>query len=176
MERSRALPARRWGTALLAGGLAVLVLLLLPRSNGVPVESPDSVDVAALAARSAARLGFTPVVPRGLGAGWTPRGASVQRGTDGRPTWHLTYLTPSGEVAGVQQADHATPAWEGRQVTDGREQGTRLIGGVTWVVRSRTDRGVVSLVRRPAGGSTLTAVVSGSGGDAEVQALAAAVS
>ena len=60
-------------------------------------------------------------------------------------------------------------------MTDGRQQGSRLIGGAPWLVRSRTDRGVVSLVRRPVGGSSLTTVVTGSGGDAEVDRLAAAL-
>ncbi|MFI7588572.1 DUF4245 family protein [Spongisporangium articulatum] len=156
---------------LLVSGVA---LLLLPRPNGVPVEG---VDVAAAAARDRAELGFAPTVPAGLGAGWVVRGTDVQRGTDGRPTWHLTYVTPSGEVAGLQQTVEATPAWESRQVTDGRDVGTRLVAGVAWVVRSREDRGIISLVRRPEPGDRAgaTTVVSTSGSQAEADELATAV-
>lgn len=153
-------------------GIAMVILLLVPRPDTIPTRS---IDVASAAGELESELGFTPAVPQGLDDAWVARDARVQRGTDGLPTWHVTYVTPGGEVAGIQQAADATPAWESRQVTDGREQGTRTIAGVEWVIRSRTDRGVISLVRRPSGTDPTTTVVTGSGTQAELDQLATAV-
>jgi hypothetical protein len=154
-------------------GLVVVLLLLVPRPNRIPERTLD-VTAAVTAAR--AKLGFTPANPI-LPAGWTARTADVQRGTDQLPTWHLSYLTPSGHYVGVQQTAKATPAWEARQVTDGQEQGTRLINGRNWTIRSRLDRGVTSLVlRQPQidGRPPITTVVSGAAPDAEVDQFATA--
>lgn len=149
-------------------GLVFALTLLVPRPNKIPERS---LDVAAAASASQAKLGFAPANPI-MPTDWTPRTADVLRGTDQLPTWHLSYTTPSGHYAGVQQTADATPAWEARQVTDGREQGTRVIGGQAWVIRSRLDRGITSLVlRRPA----TTTVVTGTAPEAELDQLAEAV-
>jgi Protein of unknown function (DUF4245) len=147
-------------------GLVVALLLLVPRPNEIPVRT---LDVPAAAAAAQAELGFAPVNPI-LPAGWTARTADVQRATDQLPTWHLSYTTPSGHYAGIQQARNATPAWEARQVTDGKEQGTRLINGREWIIRSRLDRGVTSLVLRQ---PPITTVVTGTGPDPELDLFAA---
>jgi uncharacterized protein DUF4245 len=150
-------------------GIVGLLLLLVPRPNAIPERT---LDVTAAARSASSQLGFAPAVPDGLPGAWTARAADVQRGTDGLPTWHLTYTTPSGRYAGVQQAKNATPAWEARQVTDGRDQGERTIGATTWTVRSRTDRGVTSYVLRAGG---LTTVVTGTATTGEMDTFAAAV-
>jgi hypothetical protein len=149
-------------------GLILVFLLLVPRPNKI-VER--SLDVPAAAQASAAELGFTPADPT-LPEGWTARTADVQRGTDGLPTWHLTYTSPSGFYVGVQQTAKATPAWEARQVTDGAERGTIDVGGKTWVIRSRTDRGITSWVLRE---PPITTVVTGTAGEPELALFATAV-
>jgi Protein of unknown function (DUF4245) len=154
-------------------GIVVLLLLLVPRPNQIPTRTLD-VESAAQGARS--QLGFPPAVPADLPAGWTPRAASVQLGTtDGLATWHLTYTTPSGRYAGVQQTENATAAWEARQVTDGRVQGTRRIGSRNWIVRSRVDRGVTSLVLRQPGRVPITTIVTGTATASEIDQFARAV-
>jgi hypothetical protein len=150
-------------------GLALVFVLLVPRPNRIPERT---LDVTAAARASASELGFSPANPTGLPAGWTARAADVQRGTDQLPTWHLSYTTPSGRYAGVQQTADATAGWESRQVTDGREQGNRQIGGQSWIVRSRTDRGITSLVLRA---PPITTVVTGTATPAEIAQFAAAV-
>jgi hypothetical protein len=150
-------------------GLVVVLLLLVPRPNKLPERT---INVAAAAQADAARLGFTPAVPQGLPAGWTARAAAVQRATDDLKTWHVTYTTPTGRYAGVQQTKGATADWEARQVTDGKEQGTRSLGGHRWIVRSRVDRGTISLVLR---GSPVTTVVTGTATQAEIDQFAEAV-
>jgi hypothetical protein len=149
-------------------GIVVVLLLLVPRPNQIPERSLD-VPAAASGARS--ELGFAPADPS-LPNGWTATVADVQHDTDDLPTWHLTYTTPSGHYAGVQQAKNATAAWESRQVTDGREQGTETIGSHSWIIRSRTDRGVTSLVLR---GPVITTVVTGTATSAEIDEFAGAV-
>ena len=148
-------------------GLVLALLLLVPRPNKIPERTLD-VTAAAVAAR--AQLGFAPANPV-LPAGWTARAADVQQATDDLPTWHLSYTTPSGHYAGIQQTAHATAAWEARQVTDGKEQGTRFIDGREWIIRSRIDRGVTSWVLRQ---PPITTVVTGTAPDAELDQFAEA--
>jgi Protein of unknown function (DUF4245) len=149
-------------------GLILVFLLLVPRPNRIPERT---IDVTAAAGAARSELGFAPADPQ-LPAGWTPRTADVRRGTDDRPTWHLTYTSPSGRYVGVQQAAKATPAWEARQVTDGAEQGTVAVGGRTWVVRSRLDRGITSWVLRE---PPVTTVVTGTATEPELSLFATAV-
>jgi hypothetical protein len=149
-------------------GLILIFLLLVPRPNKIPERT---LDVPAAAQNATSELGFSPAVPS-LPAGWTARTADVQRGTDQLPTWHLTYTTPSGFYVGVQQAAKATADWENRQVTDGVARGTTSVGGKTWVVRSRTDRGITNWVLRE---PPITTVVSGTAPEPELALFATAV-
>jgi hypothetical protein len=149
-------------------GLILVFLLLVPRPNKIPERT---LDVPAAARASAAELGFAPANPT-LPAGWTARTADVQRGTNDLPTWHLTYTSPSGHYVGVQQTANATAAWEARQVTDGKEKGSTSVGGKTWVVRSRTDRGITSWVLRE---PPITTVVTGNAPEAELALFASSV-
>ena len=150
--------------AVILGCVAVLVLIV-PRPN--EVRQPD-VDAAGAARTARASLGFEPAVPAGLPAGWAARRSEVQVGTDRVRMWSLQYWTGRG-YASVRQARGATPGWEARQVTDGREDGTVTVAGREWVVRSRTDRGITSWVLRAGG---LTTVVTGTASAAELETLA----
>lgn len=149
-------------------GIVLVLILLVPRPNQVPERT---LDIASAVAAARPQIGFAPANPS-LPFGWTATAADVQNDTDDLPTWHLTFTTPSGHYAGVQQAKDATAAWESRQVTDGREAGTRKIGTHSWVIRSRSDRGVISLVLR---GAVVTTVVTGTATEAEMEQFAAAV-
>jgi len=146
-------------------GCVVVLVLIVPRPN--EVRQPD-VDAAAAARVARAGLSFVPAVPAGLPAGWAARRAEVQAGTDDVPMWSLQYWTGTG-YASVRQARGATPDWEARQVTDGRENGTVTIDGRAWVVRSRTDRGITSWVLRA---GDLTTIVTGTASTAELETLA----
>ena len=141
------------------------LVLLMPRPN--QVIQPQA-DVAA-AARGARGAGFAPTVPQDLPPGWQATSARLQRGTDGVITWHVGYVTPSGNYAGFEQAGSPTRAWENTQVTDGPERGTVQVAGQTWLVRSRTDRGITSWVLRRPG---LTTIVTGTADEAELTQLA----
>ena len=147
-----------------------VLLLIVPRPNKVPVQS---IDVPGVATSVRGQLGFSPSVPRGLPGGWTAVAAEVQQATGNIPTWHLSYLTPSGHYAGVQEAAHPSQAWENRQVTDGAAtQGHHQAAGRRWLVRSRTDRGITSWVLRA---PDRTTIVTGTAGQAELDQLASAL-
>ncbi|GLY14709.1 DUF4245 domain-containing protein [Kineosporia rhizophila] len=151
-------------------GIVLVLLLLVPRPNEVPTRS---IDPASAAVGAQADLGFTPVVPE-LSEGWTPRAAGLQlKATDDVTAWQLTYTTPSGTYAGVQQAENPTEAWESRQVTDGKEDGTENVGGLEWVNRSRTDRGTTSWVHR--GDNGITTIVTGTADETQMAQFATAV-
>jgi len=149
-------------------GLILVFLLLVPRPNKIPERT---LDVSAAAQAATTELGFAPADPA-LPEGWTARTADVQRGTDNLPTWHLTYTSPSGRYVGVQQTAKATKDWEARQVTDGAERGTTSVGGKTWVIRSRTDRGITNWVLRE---PPVTTVVTGTATEPELALFATAV-
>jgi hypothetical protein len=151
--------------AVIVGVVAVLVLIV-PRPN--EVTQPD-VDAAAAARTARIGLGFEPAVPVGLPSGWAARTATSLVGTDDVEMWSLQYRTPAGDYGSVRQARDATPAWEARQVTDGREDGTVTIAGQPWVVRSRTDRGITSWVLRA---GDLTTIVTGTASATELETLA----
>ncbi|MCD5352248.1 DUF4245 domain-containing protein [Kineosporia mesophila] len=151
-------------------GIVLVLLLLVPRPNQIPTRD---INVASAALGAQPSVGFTPVQPD-VPQGWTPRAAGLETGTTNNiATWQLTYTTPSGTYAGVQQAQNVTEAWESRQVTDGKETGTETIGGVEWVVRSRTDRGTISLVHR--GDDDITTIVTGTAAELEMDQFATAV-
>jgi hypothetical protein len=145
--------------------LVAAAVLLLPRPGARPVAS---VDVAAEAAALADRVGFTLAVPRGLPPSWTATGARLLDGTDGTPSWRVTYQTGTGRPVGFVQGHHPTRAWENHMVVDGRESGTTVIDGRTWVLRSRGDRGTTNLVLRE---REQTLIVTGRAERAELEAL-----
>jgi hypothetical protein len=150
-------------------GVVAAFLLLVPRPNSMPTRT---IDVPSAAAGAAAQLGFTPAYPTTLGDGWNATVADVQVDTDKLPTWHTDYTTPTGHYVGIQQTKNATAAWESRQVTDGRVQGSVEIAGRSWLIRSRTDRGVTSYVLRQ---PPITTVVTGTGTPEEMAEFTAAV-
>ena len=147
-------------------GIVVVVVLLVPRPN--EVRQPE-VDVGSAARGARSALGFEPSVPGGLPEGWSATSAGARRGTDGVTTWRMNYVTPAQRFAAVSQAAGPTRAWEDRQVTDGREQGRVQVAGRSWVVRSRTDRGITSWVLR---GADVTTVVTGTARRDELSRLA----
>ena len=149
--------------------IIVGVLLLIPRTNQVVQPATD---VASAAQGAAGRAGFALAVPQGLPGGWRSTSARLQRGTDGVLTWHVGYVTPQGRYAGFEQAGSPTANWESTQVTDGREQGSVSVAGSSWLVRSRTDRGVTSWVLRAPGRTT---IVTGTAERAELAELAASL-
>ncbi len=119
-----------------------LIVLLVPRPGQLP---RPAVDVPTAAAGVESQLGFRPILPAGLPAGWTPTAAGT-RATEGLQAFHIGYLTDKGLYAGVAQATSITKGW--LQANDGRASvvGDVTIDGVTWEQRYSEERELTSLL------------------------------
>jgi hypothetical protein len=178
-DRRPAPPARARGafsvrdvvaTLVLLGLVVGAVYLLLPRSDA-PVTQPVDLDGALEVAVAADDV---PVLLPDLGEGWTVTSARRERPDEEQPaSWHLGYLTPAEEYAGLEAADGATAAWLGRVTSDGTEAGTQDVDGVAWQVLESVDPARTSLVLEEAG---RTVVVTGSAPLDELVELARAAS
>jgi hypothetical protein len=138
-------------------------ILLVPRPNAVRLQT---VDVPAAASAATSDLGFAPSVPTGL-SGWTATTAVVRhRGNSGILTWHVGFVTPQGNYAGVEQASRSTPRWENSLSSGGRKVGTVNVDGATWDHRERAERATTTLILRRPGRVTLITAKGGGLADA----------
>jgi hypothetical protein len=136
-EQSQQPPPRRgrgtWGdmlrTMLVVLAFVVLIVLLVPRPGQLP---RPQVDVASAVSGAESQLGFRPIVPAGLPAGWTPNAAETRNGTDGVTAFHIGYITTDGLYAGVDQAASVTKEWLNANDAAGKPVGEVTIDGVTW--------------------------------------------
>jgi hypothetical protein len=165
-ERSR----QRSGSVgrVVPGALATLLLvlggvLLVPRPNAVPLQT---IDVALEASVAAPDLGFVPSVPVGL-PGWTATTAVVhRRGTSGIVTWHVGFVTPQGNYAGIEQATRSTIRWENVLDAGGARAGTVDIDGAVWDHLEKAERVTTTLILRRPGRVTLITARGGGLADA----------
>jgi len=145
-------------------GIVALLVLIVPRPSFIDKPAIDMKNAASGAARE---LTFTPSVPTRLSAKWKPTDAGVTA-VDDVKTWSVSYQTPDHGYAGLREAAGATPKWESSIVGSAPESGTRVVDGVTWIVRNTKD--ARSLVHR----GHVTTVVSAQGTTEDVATLAAA--
>ncbi|SDQ69761.1 DUF4245 family protein [Quadrisphaera sp. DSM 44207] len=150
--------------------LVVLAVVALTQQRSGRIERP--VDVAAAVQEAVA--GGLPVRVPDVPEGWDPNGARFAPDTtEGLPTWHVGYVTPSGRYAGVDVTRGVTPRWLDGVTGEGREVGTRTAAGATWQQLSAGgDPERVSLVREQ---DAVTTVVTGTATLEELDRLAAAV-
>jgi hypothetical protein len=146
------------------------VYLVLPQPDS-PVIQPVDLDGALEVAVAADDV---PVLLPDLGEGWEVTSARRERPDQEQPaSWHLGYLTPSQEYAGLEVAEGATGAWLRRVTSDGTEASTQDVDGVAWQVVESVDPARTSLVLDEAG---RTVVVTGSAPLDELVELARAAS
>jgi hypothetical protein len=132
------------------------VYLLLPQPDS-PVTQPVDLDGALEVAVAADDV---PVLLPDLGEGWTVTSARREQPDQEQPaSWHVGYLTPAQEYAGLEVAEAATDAWLERVTSGGTEASTQDVDGVAWQVVESTDPARTSLVLEDAG---RTVVVTGS--------------
>lgn len=124
-------------------GVAVAaVVLLLPRP-AEPLREPVDVAGAVEVARTAGLQVTAPAVP----GDWRPNDARYRdRGPAQVPTFHVGYVTGSGEYAGLEVTDAATPEWFDATTAHGTEVGTRVVEGRVWSERLSEDGRRRSLV------------------------------
>jgi hypothetical protein len=171
--------AARMSAANMVRSLAPLVLLCLvivgfTALRQQPEERVQTVDPASTVHLAAARAGYAVQAPTGLDRRYLSTSARTNAGkaSPGQPvTLEIGYLTPARKYAGFVESDDplAQPV---RDVLSGATQhGSVDIAGVPWT-RSTTKRGETAL-SRTAGAVTL--VVTGSAGEPELTAVAAAL-
>jgi hypothetical protein len=96
------------------------------------------------------QIGFRPVVPAGLPAGWTPNAAEARSTKDGVKAFHIGYITDKGLYAGVDQAASVTKEWLNANDAAGTVVGDVTIDGVTWQQIYQEDTEYTSLLlQRP---------------------------
>lgn len=143
-------------------GLVAVLIVIVPRSDGV-VQPP--VDAAGAASYAAKESGLALEVPVGLGPGWKATSARYAAATDSVPTWQAGWTTPTEQFVGIRQAAAITPHWLEVSTNAAKADGVLTIAGRTWQ-RLRDDRGQIHLVSTAPTG--LTTVVSASGERAEL--------
>ena len=133
-------------TMLVVLAFVVLIVLLVPRPGQLP---RPKVDVPAAVTGAESQIGFRPVVPAGLPAGWAPTAVETRNGA-GVPVFHIGYLTADGLYAGVDEAASITPEWLDANAAGGKPAGDVTIDGVTWQRLYSEDQQYTSLLlRRP---------------------------
>ncbi len=147
--------------------LVAVVYFILPRTGSV--ERPP-VDVTSNARAVAGETGWPVLAPAGLGSGWRVTAARFERTRFGVPTWFVGYETPSGTYVALTQAADVTADWLTEQTNKGSRRGSRTVDGQTWAQYARADGTQNSLVRTGAG--SVTTVLSGTAGFAEIADLA----
>ena len=133
-------------TMLVVLAFVVLIVLLVPRPGQLP---RPAVDVASAVSGVESEVGFSPIVPAGLPAGWTPNAAET-RSADGVKSFHIGYITDKGLYAGVDQAASITKQWLSANDAGGAAVGEVTIDGVRWQQLYREDQQYTSLLlQRP---------------------------
>src|SRR3954451_5439582 len=137
-------PARRrrgtWAdlvrTMLVVLAFVALIVLLVPRPGQLPRPAAD---VSSSAAEVESQLGFRPIVPAGLPAGWMPTEARTRDTADGVSSFRIGYITAGGLYASVDQAASITKDWLKANEAGGSPVGEVTIDGVTWEQRYQQD-------------------------------------
>jgi hypothetical protein len=146
--------------------VAVIVLLNARDESATPVRNFDYAGPLSQARQAAS---YDVLGPVGLGQEW--RATSVRLPLeDGGLTWHVGFVTPRGDYAGLEQTDGPPP----REFVDRFAEGSRAtgkvrIGGRTWERREDGEPEPRALVLQT---DDSTVVVAGSARWSELQALA----
>lgn len=151
--------------------LAIAAWVAFQRDTGDPVREVDPTGTLRLADD---RASYDLLVPMGLDDGYRPTSVRTDAGqsADGAPvTVQIGYVTPSEKFAGFVISDAPESDAVDRILDDATEEEDVDLGGERWT-RSTTVRGETALSRVVDG---VTVVVSGSAGDEELAAVAAAV-
>jgi Protein of unknown function (DUF4245) len=171
-----AVPRRRRLAALLAAGLTCLVLCALfivatPRPT-TPTAVPISYQGDLVKFR---RVAPHPVLaPRPLPAGWQPVSSRLTVVPGGAVSWHLGFVTPSGQLASLEESSERPAQFILRMTNDGNMLPGVQSGGKWWSRRWRPDKDQRSMYRSAPGACTI--VVTGTAGWQELSVLADSLS
>jgi hypothetical protein len=145
----------------------VAVILLLNARDERPVVR--DLDFVGPLTQARAAASYDVLAPVGLSDGWKATSVRLPR-EDGGLTWHIGFVTPRGDYAGLEQSD-GPPAGEfiDRFAEGSRATGEVRIGERTWQRRDGGEPEPRALVlRTPAS----TVLVAGTARWSELEALA----
>ena len=167
-----AAPPRRKGFAEQSFGdllrSMVVLLLIIGAVWGIralvtgedPQRPVQAVDYRGQLAAARDLADYPVLAPRGLGAGWVPTSVDLQS-SGGTVRWHLGFLTPQREYAGLEQADVEPDDLARTYVGDLARSGSVGVDGRRWqLYRGDTD---TALLRRE--GDVVTIVVGTASAD-----------
>lgn len=152
------------------GVVVVAIYWFVPRPATQVIPEAD----LPAAVAQAEQVGDVPAVVPSVPQEWRATSARREPPREGLPaSWHIGYLTGSGEYAGVKMTQDATDLWLISVTTEGNDTATPVdVDGVEWATYvSAQNR--VSLVHGGIGGPAT--VVSGTASRDELLQLAQAV-
>lgn len=165
-----------WGGRRAAGGaaarvfacavLAAAAVVLTPRPStdtAVPVSYQG--DLAALRATAP----YPVIAPQRPPAGWTPVNSRLTGHRGGLLSWHLGFVTPSGQLASLEESNERPAEFIRRMTNSGNRMPPAYLGTAEWARRWRPDKDQRSLYHSTAGGPTV--VVTGNASWPELEAL-----
>ena len=151
---------------------AAALVIVPPEHASAPVQISYRADLAAMT-RAAS---FQVLAPAALPRSWTPVNSGVAVGGvngAGTATWRLSFATPSGTFAALEETNAKAAPFIRRMTNSGTAQPPVIINGRTWTPSLTAARDQRSLASTTAGGVTL--VVTGNASTAQLRTLAASV-
>jgi hypothetical protein len=151
--------------------LVVLVLVFVVVALNARDDSGDDLrplDYSGALAQARGQASYDVLAPIGLPDSWVP--TSARTGRDGDAvTWHLGFVTPSGDYAGLEQSDGDPEALVAAVAQGGDAAGTVAVGGLRWrkVDGGRPEKHALVLE-----GEVVTTAVAGGASWAELETLA----
>jgi hypothetical protein len=113
------------------------------------------------------------LAPQRLPSGWQPVSSRLTAAPGPTVSWHLGFITPSGQVAAVEQSDEPPAGFIRRMTNNGNQISSVWSGGAWWSRTWRPDKRQRAMYRP--GPGTFTVVVTGTASWAELSVLAAAL-
>lgn len=153
--RGRATASDMVRSLLLVLVVVFVVLALTVRQR--PDPQVRRYDYTAVLAQARQQAPYAVLAPVGLPGTW--RATSARTGLDGRAvTWHLGFVTPGGDYAGLEQSDGPARALLSSVAADARPAGTVTIDGLRWrkLEGGRPEKRALAL-----DGEAVTTVVAG---------------
>jgi Protein of unknown function (DUF4245) len=110
------------------------------------------------------------LAPAHLPAGWRPVSSRLSVHSGGPVSWHVGFITPSGQMASVEESSERPKHFILRMTNNGDLLPPMWFAGAWWARRIRPDKNQRSMYRSAVG--SLTIVVTGTSGWRELSVLA----
>lgn len=152
--------------------VGVLVALFFLFSEQGGPEPMKVIDYTGTLEQAREQAPYRVLAPEGLPAEWRATSARVESPAPGVTTWHVGFVTPQDEYAGLEQSDGPSADFVEEQTTGAQRVGSLEVAGTSWETWAGGSRDRRALVRRM---GEVTVVVTGSASYAELAELAGAL-